>query len=119
MARECVKITCIKLERRSAAAIEDNRSSYILFPESHTDEEKKDSCRDGVTCVVLVCPVIPAHCHPVSASIPFLESVLKSCAHAHPVCGQRFLMPVVATVVPRLLPHGKAWSVILGVCSSQ
>ena len=25
---------------------------------------KKKRCRDGVICVVFVCPVFPAHCHP-------------------------------------------------------
>ena len=32
-----------------------------------TDGEKK-RCRDGVTCVVFVCPVLPAYCHPYTDS---------------------------------------------------
>ena len=36
-----------------------------VFNSLTADVPFKKLCRDGITCVVFPCPVLPAHCHPV------------------------------------------------------
>ena len=40
--------------------------SAVLFPviSYHSLQKNSMGCKDGVTCVVFVCPALPGHCHP-------------------------------------------------------
>jgi len=54
----------------------------------------KNRCRDGVTCVVLLCPLLPAHCHqfvwflalPSLHPLTHLENVFHGCANVVVSC---------------------------------